>query len=134
MRSHAKRLIDYSIDFFPPDWLDDEVVDATYFGELPRFFFEVTGREKNDRRVRDLAITAQFSNEFVTMHLWHENVGNDQIGFFFADHLERFYAGVRLKQAVTEMYQHRQEKPPIDEAIIDDKNRFFRYVGGAIVA
>ena len=132
-RSHGQRLINDFKDFSRLDRLDDDVVDATGFGELPRFLFYVMRRKKNNRRVRDLAITAQFSHEFVAIHLRHENVGNDQIGLFFADHFERFCATVRLKQAMPEMCQQRHENPPMGRAIIDDENLFDPCFGGAIL-
>ena len=74
--------------------------------------------------MRNLAIKAQFSHEFIAIHLRHENIGNDQIRFFFARYFERLRAVLRLKQAVAAVGQHRHQSLPIGRAVIDDENRF----------
>src|ERR1700719_5027008 len=124
MDLHGKRLINNFKDFFWLGRLDDDVVDATCFGELPGLLLDVTGGIKNYRCVRDLAIKAQFSHEFVAIHLRHENVGNDKVGFFIPRHFERLRPTLRLKQAMTAVFQQRHENPPIGRAIIDNEDSF----------
>ena len=86
------------------------------------FGFDIGGGSKHHPRLGEARLRAQVQHKLTSVHAWHQNVDEHEIGFFSPDDPQRSLAVGSLQQAVAAVLEQAHHEAAIDGALLDDKD------------
>ena len=120
-RHQPQRLVDRAHDDVGVGRLGQHPAHAARLRQQDRFLFAVGGRIKNDGHVGQRGVLVHARDEFIAVHVRHEDVGNDQVRALRAHQFQRVGAIRRLHQAVAAVAQQGGEEFAVQHMVIDDE-------------
>ena len=121
-RHQSQRLVDRAHDHLGVGRLGQHPAHAACLRQQDRFLLAVGGRIKDDGHVGQRGIGMHARDEFVAVHVRHEDVRDDQVRPLGAQYFQRVGAIGRLQQAVAAVAQQCCQEFAVQHMIVNDQD------------
>src|SRR5688572_1386091 len=107
LRRLFETFIDCAQDFLGFGWFSEDMLYATGTSQPVNFRDIIIGSVENDGNAHQQRLSPQAAYQRKPIHIWHEDVRNDQIRELNACHLQGLGAVTRFQQAIAKVPQQR---------------------------